>query len=523
MEPKQVVSHQPETETILNVSPQETGLNPADEKAQAVGQSVIDQIQQLAANPSPPVEIKAKEGAPPPSSPLPPPAALSPSPAIPLTDQQVLQKIDHIKDLAQNNSGSLSSQALLGEILKEVTQLGTGFNLIITPSLNPKLETFTVPSAPGDAYYKVGISYELMLTKDGNKIGSGDIPTIERDIYTTSKTTEGALFAANDFKKTIVELAKMSSDQSYKGRFDNFKTSGQAKLDEALKQRTFKFSYNFDEKGVPRSLLSIHGSDNNKSEIDLMVSPDSEASKYIYYHDDKGQVQRLEKASAGTLSGKAIYGSEEEALLNLRIQIDEKDPFKRLAESQNLDQQLADIKARIKRKVETLAESKALFMSKKLFSFSDTQEFKDVVTNLAYKPGAKEQTADMKKKLQLGQQLNQLGDEILDDKAPTPHKLLRDEIAKVEGDMKNSQIKFNQGLDKLKKGIGDLLTELNFLEKIKVDALAKSKDPTATEKEKLVADQLLKSITDKEIKSLKDAIADHQKTAVEIGQKLQVS
>lgn len=519
MEPKPI-------ETSLSVSApspvtdnKTANLTSTDSKTDQASGSIFSQLQKVSPV-LPQAEIHAKEGAPPQEAHLNIPPIVPPV-AVPLTDQQVIDAINKIKDLALNNPGSLSTQALMSEILKEAAKLGSDYHLDIKSTINPKLETFTVPSAPGDAYYKVGVAYQLTLTKNGQKVG--DIPDIQRDIYTTSKTADGAMVAANDFKRTVIELAKASADpDNYKGRF-KFKELGPAERDEVLKQKSFKFKYNFSSDGKPTGLLSIHGLDANQKDIDLLTGSDPDASNFIYYHDDKNQVQRLEKAKAGTMTGKAIYGSEEEALLNLKLEISDKDPFDRISKSQSLDQQLSEIKDRIKKKEESLAQIKGHFIQKGLLSSSETKEFKTFIADQAHEKGKnipeKDLSPEMRRKLELDKKLKQStsGNAILDDQAV---KSLTDELSQVNSKIQNDRAIFLKHYASFQKEISDLQKDLTLLENIKKGATAKTADATATDQVQQIATHIGQSITDKEIDTLKKLIAEHQKTIGEIALKM---
>lgn len=312
-------------------------------------------------------------------------APAAPAPAVPKNPAATIQAIE---ELAKNDNDTLSTQQVLSEILLKVRADGYQAEIVSKLKGSPKfeVETFSVDSAPGETFYKVGVSYEIKV-----QLGHGQEETlvIERDIYTTSKTPEGAISTANNFKETVVNLAKASSDPAYRGRFEAFAGLEDGKKKAVMGQRSFKFNYDYDKEGNPVSLRSIYASDKDKKEIDLEVKKDPEASKYVYYRDLKTQeLRRVERDQPETFTGQAIYGSEEEALLKAPFVIKDDSPFDRLEKSSTVDQQIEAIKEGIKKKEAELAEIRAAFINeprlKLLFSAEETTEFKQALANLAY-------------------------------------------------------------------------------------------------------------------------------------------
>lgn len=334
-----------------------------------------------------------------------------------------VKDIEEIRELLENKAGDLSTQQLLSEALKKISDLnleGCKAEIVSTlkGSPRPEVETFSVPSAPGEAYYKIGVTYQIKVTKDGKDVKGFEKLDIEREIYTTSKTPEGAIFAANDFKRTVVELAKAHSDPAYKGiEFDD------KKKDDVMKQKSFKFNYVYNAEGKPTALQSIQA--DNKEKTELKVKADPDAKEFAYYRDLKTQeLHRIKKSdAAATFTGQAIYGTEEEALLNTPYVIKDDSPYERIASGKTFDQQIGAIKEEIKKREAEMHEIKSAFIKQprlKLFSSPhETVEFKQLQANLAYekaeKDGKKVPPEDMKmlspakqKEIELAKQAEEL-------------------------------------------------------------------------------------------------------------------
>ena len=144
-----------------------------------------------------------------PAQPAAPAAAAQNNPAAAVKKDAVAM-IQAVKDLAKNDNDALSTQQVLSEILLKVKADGYQAEIVskLKGSPNFQIEPFSVDSAPGETFYKVGVSYEIKVQLG---IGQEETVVIEREIYTTSKTPENAISTANHFKETVVNLARASS------------------------------------------------------------------------------------------------------------------------------------------------------------------------------------------------------------------------------------------------------------------------------------------------------------------------
>lgn len=334
----------------------------------------------------PPVGDAEQQGAGP-LDPVPPLASALPAP--PLTNAEKIQKI---KDLVNAPDATKSTQEILKEVMVLGRDLGADYNIRIESVLDKnkegkfKAETFSSKSRPDDTFYKVGIRYEIRITKKAGGKADGvvdsdlDIPAIERDIYTTSKTPEGAIVAAKDFTKTVIHLAKRASDPSYKEGFENYD-----KVDDALKMRSFRFNYHY-ENGRPLFLDSISGGQKGKPEIEMRLKQEKD---YFYYRDlGTNELKRIKKSESGPVEGRAIYGSETEALLESPYVVSDASIFERIAGSSSPGQQISDIKERIKKTEQELADLKALFAHQGfVHSGEDASQFRQFLADRDYAKG----------------------------------------------------------------------------------------------------------------------------------------
>lgn len=326
-----------------------------------------------------------------------PAAAATPAsggtPVMVQVDEISTDEVQAIKDLVENNPNSLSTQALLGDVLTEIVKINSDYKIEIKAAFagspTPEVKAFTVPSAPGDTYYQLEVTYKITVkTKDGKEV-KVDIPDLKREIYTTATTQETAIVAANDMKETVINLAMATVDPKYKARFENFDKT----KDEAMKQRIFRINYSYDREGNPTALKSIQVGDSDKKSTDLMFKGDPKAGEYIYYRDLKTQeMHRIKTAKLTEYAGKAIYGTEQEALLNTPFVVKDDKPYERLEKSDNYDRQISDIKERIKKREDEIAELKSHFIHKPAFyqvfsSPADAPAFKQLLANLRFEKG----------------------------------------------------------------------------------------------------------------------------------------
>jgi len=291
----------------------------------------------------------------------------------PLTNAQ---KIARIKELAQETDSDRSTQEKLKDILTLGKELGEDYEIRIDSVLDKnnegqyRTETFFAQSRPDDTYYKISVSYEIEIMKkaggedDGVQQEDLSIPSIKREIYTTSKTPEGAIVAANDFAKTVIHLAKRGSNSSYNEGFDDYP-------DDALKLRAFRFNYNYDN-GRPTRLLSIESIEKDKKEIKMTAKKENE---YFYYRDlGTNETKRSKRSEMGDLKGKAIYGSEIEALLEASYVVSDDSIYERIEGSKAPAILISEIKEGIKKREVEIETLKAIFVKQGLLQSGKMSE-----------------------------------------------------------------------------------------------------------------------------------------------------
>lgn len=435
-----------------------------------------------------------------------------------LSDKQ----IKAIQKLVKNKKGDLTTQKVLSRILKKIKAAGPGYEAEIVAvfkgNQKPQVKGFTLPSAPGKLFYKLGVSYQINVKASGKKVHALSIPKIRREIFTTATNPEEAVLAAQDYKETIIDLALKSSGQKVKGRFDRLSKLQGKDEKRAMKQKSFTFHYARDFEGIPTALSTI-GVTKGKKTIDIEVKSDSHSNDYIYCRDLKKQeLRRVKKNTSKTLTGKAIFATEYEALLHAPYRLKEKAPYRRLETSNTFEEQISAIKNDIKKKSIEMERIKEKFIQKPYFSFIskpiETVEFKQMIANLQFEKGAsipeKELSPTVRQELTLQKKIAKIGkgQDVSQERAMLFQQLkaTREKIMLEKRD-------FNNAFDAFQTGIQALKNQLKIVQKIKSGAAAKRDDLSATKGARALASHIFDSISGKEIDDLKQKIQTHQQFA----------
>lgn len=384
-----------------------------------------------------------------------------------------------ITDLIAAEGTILSTQALLGKILgsPEIKKLreDKGFVVEIEAKIKGdpqfEVEPFTTPSDPDKTYYKTDVSYKIKLFKNGLKVDDWAGAKIDREIYTTSTNPSEAILAANDFKNTIVNLAKINSGDT---TVQSLTLKDEIK-DDVMKQKSFKFQYSYHN-GKISSLKEIHFGEKN------LYNKEAIKDHMFYRGLGTQRLETIKKDEQRGYTGYEIYASETEALLSAPFKIiqDAKADYTRMLGSSNIEQQIQDIKDQLVKKEAEISELKKNFVNDSWTSALRSDKFQE----------------DFK----------QIEKKIADDTVAVT-------------DYENVK-RFNNSLSELRRANEFLKYEKNHLENLAKTSNEEKVKTTVTAEAKDKAQLIANSISNKEITDLQRKIEENEKLIETLSKKL---
>lgn len=297
-----------------------------------------------------------------------------------LSPQQKNEAIAAIREKLTQGDSNLSTQKLLGHIVKQLRELGyeptIESQLAKSDDISFGLEKYTLPSSPDEAYYKIPVSYTIKVAGEDLQL-----PNLQRVIFTTSTDSETALSAANRLKETVTNIAMGKTE-----KLDGYEKLDDEKRSELNDQRTFSFRFSYNVAGQPTALLSVLVETKNKETLEFKVK--EEKSKYEYLHTfGSTEIIKVEKGKILPKAGQTVFATEEEALAKIPYTVKDHDYFDRLENKKKpLGEHIELIEADIKNIERRLSVVKESFKKDAVFNWfrgKKTQEFKEMLANIS--------------------------------------------------------------------------------------------------------------------------------------------
>lgn len=300
-----------------------------------------------------------------------------------VTAQQVFLTLAQIQALAAANDPTKSTQSILAEIAKNLSVLYPGSKIVISKTIGDngryQPQRFTHPKSADMICFKATAHYKVEV--EGVQVS---IPTITRDIYTTSSNEDDAISAAAMLARILIGLAK--KDANLADDIQGLPTD-QNQYNSIMNMRAFSFKVSPDwEQG---SLTFFAG----KTELKFKKNEDESLLKEYVYDKDTDTLEVIEGERPDSQGRNLVYySSEEEAILNINHQIKNDDLYQKLEKdpSKSIQNLVEDLKEEIKQKEIEIAELKTVFESKPRFKYFGgkkeiTKQFQQFVAGLAPK------------------------------------------------------------------------------------------------------------------------------------------